>query len=130
MHSVEASPRVLVVEDDLDLLALISEALTAEGLECVCAESEAAAYRELERAPQSFRALIADADLGRGGGSGFDVARQARFRCPALAVVYLSGQVADEVGRFGVWGAELVRKPFAARDLVTTVRKLIERDAT
>jgi DNA-binding response OmpR family regulator len=123
MAEVVNGPRVLVVEDDLDVMATIAEAFAREGWDCVCADTDALAYRELERAPESFAVLVADINLGRGA-TGFDVARQARFRNPEIAVVYISGEGEADVRRFGVWGAELLGKPFQVGDLTAMARRL------
>jgi DNA-binding response OmpR family regulator len=123
MAEVVSGPRVLVVEDDLDVMATICEALTREGWDCVCADTDALAYRELERAPESFAVLVADINLGRDS-SGFDVARQARFRNPEVAVVYISAEGEADIRRFGVWGAELLAKPFQVGDLTAMARRL------
>lgn len=123
MTEVAGGTRVLVVEDDLDVLAIISEAFARDGWDCVGADTDAVAYRELERAPESFSALVADINLGRGA-TGFDVARQARFRNPGIAVVYISGEGDADVRRFGVWGAELLGKPFDIAELTATARRL------
>jgi DNA-binding response OmpR family regulator len=123
MSEVVGGPRVLLVEDDLDVMATMAEAFALDGWACVCADTDALAYRELERAPESFAVLVADINLGRGA-TGFDVARQARFRNPEIAVVYISGQGEADIRRFGVWGAELLGKPFELADLTALARRL------
>jgi DNA-binding response OmpR family regulator len=123
MTEVAGRPRVLVVEDDLDVLATISEAFAQDGWDCVGADTDALAYRELERAPESFAVLVADLKLGRSA-TGFDVARQARFRNPEIAVVYISGEGDADIRRFGVWGAELLGKPLQVADLTAAARRL------
>jgi DNA-binding response OmpR family regulator len=128
MTEVASRPKVLVVEDDLDVLATVSEAFASDGWDCVGADTDALAYRELERAPESFAVLVADINLGRGA-TGFDVARQARFRNPEIAVVYISGEGEADVRRFGVWGAELLGKPFDAADLTALARQLAQAKA-
>jgi DNA-binding response OmpR family regulator len=115
---------VLVVEGDLDVLSRISEAFARDGWDCVCADTDALAYRELERAPESFAVLVADLNLERGV-TGFDVARQARFRNPEIEIVYISGEGEADIRRFGVWGAELLGKPFEVADLTATARRLV-----
>jgi DNA-binding response OmpR family regulator len=128
MTDIADRPKVLVVEDDLDILALIDEAFARDGWECVCADTDAVAYRELERAPESFAVLVADINLGRGA-TGFDVARQARFRNPAIAVVYISGEGDADIRRFGVWGADLLGKPFETAELTAMARRLAGKPA-
>lgn len=116
-------PRVLVVEDDLRVLGVISDALTECGFECVCAVNDAVAYRELDAGDGPYAALVADINLGAGT-TGFDVARRARTKQPALPVVYVTAAEQASIDRFGVGGAELVQKPFAPGELVGAVMRL------
>lgn len=119
-----AARRVLVVEDDLRVLGVISDALSEVGFECVCAVNDAVAYRELEASAGSYAALVADINLGPGT-TGFDVARKARRQQPTLPVVYVTAQARDSVDRFGVGGAALIEKPFAPGELVGAVLRLV-----
>ena len=102
--------RVLVVDDDAGLLALISEDLHTQGLSCVCARSDREAYRLLSS--QRFDAVVVDVNLGVGT-TGFDVARRARQITPQIRVVYMSGEAnARSWMTFGVPSSDYVSKPF------------------
>ena len=82
--------RVLIIDDDAGLLALIREDLREQGLECECARSDREAYGLLASGP-AFDAVIVDVNLGVGT-TGFDVARRARQVTPDIRVVYISGE--------------------------------------
>ena len=113
-------PTVLVVEDETEVCVLIHDQLDGEGYRVVCANNDAAAYREL--AAGSFDALIVDINLGRGT-TGYDVARQARRLDPKVAVVYVTGGPPESVALHGVRGAALVEKPFDREDLLNALEE-------
>ena len=60
--------------------------------------------------------------------SGRELAETLRDRRPDLKVLYISGYTDDEVLQRGVSGREvaLLRKPFAAEELVRRVRGLLD----
>jgi CheY-like chemotaxis protein len=102
--------RVLFVEDNALISLITSDFLREEGFEVTSVGSASAAIQALG-STRGFSALITDINLGPGQ-DGYDVARSARFRCPAMAVIYISG---SEVGRHqaeGVYGSHFIAKPF------------------
>jgi DNA-binding response OmpR family regulator len=112
--------RVLVVDDDPGLLALICEDLQKQGLACVCARSDREAYRLL--GSQDFDAMVVDVNLGVGT-TGFDVARRARQVTPHIRVVYMSGEAnARSWMSFGVPSSDYVSKPFPLERLAGLLR--------
>jgi DNA-binding NtrC family response regulator len=112
--------RVLVVDDDPGLLALICEDLHRQGLSCVCARSDREAYKLL--GSQAFDAVVVDVDLGVGT-TGFDVARRARQVTPEIRVVYMSGEAnARSWMSFGVPSSDYVSKPFPLERLAGLLR--------
>jgi DNA-binding response OmpR family regulator len=103
--------RVLVVDDDAGLLALICEDLQKQGLACICARSDREAYKLLAT-EAAFDAVVVDVNLGIGT-TGFDVARRARQITPEIRVVYISGDAnARHWMTFGVPSSDYVSKPF------------------
>jgi CheY-like chemotaxis protein len=113
--------RVLVVDDDAGLLALICEDLRGQGLACVSARSDREAYRLLGSEPP-FDAVIVDVNLGVGT-TGFDVARRARQVTPEIRVVYISGEAnARSWMTFGVPSSDYVSKPFPLDRLACLLR--------
>ena len=113
--------RVLVVDDDAGLLALICEDLQKQGLACKCARSDREAYRLLASHP-AFDAVVVDVNLGVGT-TGFDVARRARQVTPQIRVVYISGDAnARSWMAFGVPSSDYVSKPFPLERLAGLLR--------
>ena len=112
--------RVLVVDDDPGLVALICEDLHKQGLACVGARSDREAYRLLSS--QTFDAVVVDVNLGVGT-TGFDVARRARQVRPQIRVVYMSGEAnARSWMSFGVPSSDYVSKPFPLERLAGLLR--------
>jgi CheY-like chemotaxis protein len=118
--------RVLVVDDDTGLLALIREDLQKQGLACTCARSDREAYKLLA-SEAAFDAVVVDVNLGIGT-TGFDVARRARQITPEIRVVYISGDAnARHWMTFGVPSSDYVSKPFPLERLAGLLRHDLDR---
>jgi DNA-binding response OmpR family regulator len=63
--------------------------------------------------------------LGRGGLSGWHVARQIREKEPTIPVIYLTTASAEEWAARGVPNSILIPKPFAPAQLVTAISQLL-----
>ena len=122
-----AAERVLVVDDDAGLLAMICEDLQKQGLACEGARSDREAYRLLASQP-AFDAVVVDVNLGIGT-TGFDVARRARQVTPQIRVVYMSGDAnARSWISFGVPSSDYVSKPFPLERLAGLLRPDLGQD--
>jgi CheY-like chemotaxis protein len=113
---------ILVVEDDSEICALLSDLLTEMGHEVTCAASDKEAYGAFQR--ETIEALVVDINLGRGT-TGFDVARLARSFNPDLPVAYVTGGSPQSVARFGVEGGVLVSKPFDRELFIETMQRML-----
>lgn len=111
MTEPDALP-VLLVEDEMLLRELLSEALQDAGFEVWQAADGETALAALRR---PVRALVTDIRLP-GRMSGWDIAEAARLVQPAVAVVYVTGY-SDEAPR-PVAGSTLLRKPFHISTLI------------
>jgi CheY-like chemotaxis protein len=116
--------RILVVEDEDGVCAIIGDLLDDAGYDTHCVQSDRAAYSALSGV-RTYDALIVDINLGAGT-TGFDVARFARQIRPNLAVLYVTGQASpDAFKAFGVPNSGYLPKPFDGADLVLTVETLL-----
>jgi DNA-binding response OmpR family regulator len=120
-----ASPLVLVVDDEPGLRSLLFEYFTRNGF-AVCAAESAAAARQLvaERTP-----ALALLDIHMPGENGLSLARWLRDQHPRMGLVMLTA-AAESVDR--VVGLELgaddyVPKPFEMRELLARVRAVLRR---
>lgn len=113
--------RILVVDDDLDMLTVARDLLAMLGytVEAVSSGAEA-----LERLRQGgiYDLLLTDVRM-KGGMSGPQLAREAKQVAPALKLLFMSGyeDAAGPIGSIPA-GAILLRKPFRHEDLVRGIR--------
>ncbi len=121
-------PRVLVVDDDPDVCAYVSS-LLADEYDC----AEAGDGRDgLARAEAArFDLVIVDQEMPRMDGAKFIARLRQIAPDPAPMVLYMSGRVPTEsLGGLLLGGADdFIRKPFAAPELVSRVRGLLNRRA-
>ncbi|MEX0891342.1 MAG: response regulator transcription factor [Gemmatimonadota bacterium] len=126
-RSQDAPARVLVVEDERDIAALVAFHLTREGYRVRTAETGAEALEALEAERPDL--LILDVMLP--GLSGYEVLAEARRR-PELAdlpVVLLTArrEEADRVRGLELGADDYVTKPFSPRELVLRVEAVLRR---
>jgi signal transduction histidine kinase/DNA-binding response OmpR family regulator len=118
--STPPARRILVVEDNPDLLEMACELLGKLGHVVEGAASGEAALARVQEAP--FDVLLTD--LALPGCSGIDVARQALLVRPALQVIIASGYGAPEAGSVAFPFAVLP-KPYSLDQLRSVVAGLV-----
>ena len=116
---------VLVVDDEFLIREDIASILSGGGYTVVSAASGEEAIGLLEADEADYCALVTDVNLGSGQPTGWDVARQARERVATLAVVYVTGDGAQDWAAMGVPNSMVLSKPFAPAQLVTAVSQLL-----
>jgi DNA-binding response OmpR family regulator len=112
--------RVLVVEDDRALRALLARFLDAAGFECVQAETVDEAVAALDAAP--IDVVLSDVNLPVR--SGLDLVERVRANWPGTAIVLVSGDTLDVAAlatRSGAHG--WLAKPFTRRAVLETVSR-------
>ncbi len=119
--------RVLIVEDEPDLLELVRFNLDQAGFKVETCESGEDALASLRRAPPDLLIL----DLMLPDVSGEDVCRSVRAdpRFAQLPIIMLTAK-AEEVDRvvgFELGADDYVTKPFSPRELVLRVRAVLRR---
>ena len=104
---MESGPRVLVVDDDQDILAVLKHAFESYGLTVqTCPRADEA---EAVFAAGCFDYVITDHDMD--GMSGLELTRRLRRRCPRSVIIGMSGR--DLGTEFLTAGAnDFLRKPF------------------
>lgn len=123
------SHRILVVEDEPDLLDAVVFALRKEGMKPIaCKDGEEALTLVKERRPD-----LVLLDLMLPGLDGFEVCRRLRAseetaRIPIIMVT-AKAEETDAVIGLGVGADDYVRKPFGLKELVARVRSLLRRSA-
>ena len=116
-------PPILVAEDEALVRLTIVEALKDGGYEVLEATDGAAALKEVVQS-EHLRGLVTDIRIASGA-DGWEVARQARQKFPALAVVYVTGDSIADWPAYGVPQSAVLQKPFACAELVTALANLL-----
>ena len=128
MAEAAASPRLLVVEDDLGVRRLVETTLSRAGFSVEPAVTGSEALEKLRRSRYDLVLL----DLWLPWLNGFEVLAKMRDdpHTARVPVVVITGAlVADSEFEADAHSA-LVRKPFDARDLVATVRAMLSGKKT
>jgi DNA-binding response OmpR family regulator len=116
--------KILVVDDDADLLALVAFALSQAGFVVVKATDVPSALR-LFAAEAPDLAIL---DINLPGGSGFDICAAIR-RDSRIPVMMLTarGEEEDLVRALDLGADDYLTKPFSPRTLLARVRALLRR---
>jgi DNA-binding response OmpR family regulator len=116
--------KILAVDDDPDLLALVGFALAQAGFVVVKAVDVASALRVFaQEAPD-----LAILDINLPGGSGFDICEAIRkqSRVPVMMLT-ARGEEEDLVRALDLGADDYLTKPFSPRTLLARVRALLRR---
>lgn len=113
---------VVVLEDDDLVRDVLTDIIEAEGFAVRPAATADIALAHLASSG-GCSLLLTDIDLGPGP-DGFDAARVAQERHPALPIIYLTGRPAHGNNRHFGPNERFLRKPFRTRELVDAMRSL------
>lgn len=119
--------RVLVVDDDRDLVAMVNYALQRAGFEVVHAAGPQSVMRAI--ADPELKLVVLDVNLG--AWDGFDILRDVR-RVSQIPVIMLTGRDAedDKVRGLELGADDYVTKPFSYRELVARIKAHVRRRLT
>ena len=121
-------PRVLVVDDDAEMAAVVRDALARDGFDVAVEGSGEAAIDAVER--ERFEAVVVDKELGHA--SGLDLVSFLSHRSPATPIMLLTafgGPLVAEAARQR--GAQrYLEKPVRLAVLVDAVRGLVRGGAS
>jgi two-component system response regulator AtoC len=121
-----APQRILIVDDEPNMLHMLGALLKQEGLEPVCASSAQEALQILER--ESFDYVLSDVRMP--GMDGIQLVENLRARSIDAIVILMSAygnvDLAMEAIRKGAY--DYIAKPFKTDEVVLTLRKAAERE--
>lgn len=119
--------RVLLVDDEPHIIALLERALRGDGLEPVAAEDGETALEVL--AGDDIDLVILD--VGLPGIDGFDVLRRIRASGSAVPVIMLTARSGtnDTVEALDAGASDYVPKPFVVAELLARVRSRLRESA-
>jgi len=120
-----STPPILVIEDEISVMAFVKAALSKSGYKVVAANSGAAALPLLERG--DYLGVISDMRTP-GGVDGSDVHDWLKANRPELhhKLIFITGDIVNEdtARTLRRTGAPCVEKPFRVQELITVVQKV------
>ena len=119
-------PAVLLVDDDLTLLSVVSRRISRAGFDVRTAASGPAALKQLEG---SWPALLI-VDLMMPGMDGFELCRRVK-QIADLPIIVLSAVDASEakVSALELYAEDYVTKPFDPDELVARIQRVLRRSS-
>jgi CheY-like chemotaxis protein len=118
-------PRLLIIDDDPDVLASLRAVLSTEGFDVTVARSATEAVEKLNFANPDC--IITDIYMPVSGGDGFelmDAIRRYGIKAPVIVITGGSAEahrIAQSLG-----AAATVPKPFRPEDLIEVINRVIE----
>jgi NO-binding membrane sensor protein with MHYT domain/nitrogen-specific signal transduction histidine kinase len=121
--------RVLLVEDEANLLAMTAEVLTRLGYEPASFSDSQTALAAFEAEPRLFDVVITDDVMP--GLTGTGLAQRLHRRRPDLPIVLVSGYSGPALTRQALIAgvSELIAKPLQSRQIATTLARVLHRNA-
>jgi two-component system OmpR family response regulator len=125
MNETNEPLRVLVVDDEPNIVDVISMALRYQGFQVHAAETGAQAIA----AVASFRPHLMVLDIMLPDMEGFEVARRLASRRAQVPIVFLTARdgTDDKVRGLTMGGDDYVTKPFSLEELVARIRTILRR---
>ncbi len=120
---------VLVLEDQKEVLGVVTKMLGENGYRVLQASSPRAALALAEDAREQIELFITDVIMP--GMTGTEVFQRLRAARPSLKVLYMSGHPEDVISTHGVLrpGIHFIQKPFVQAHLLNRVRDALGREA-
>ena len=116
---MKAAPRLLVVDDEDEVLISLKEFFTEEGFEVATASSGSTALELVKRSPPD----LVLTDLHIPGVDGIRMLRRLQELDPPVKAIAMTADAACPERHVKHWGAiGLIRKPFELEDVLACVR--------
>jgi two-component system, OmpR family, phosphate regulon response regulator OmpR len=120
--------RVLMIDDDLRLAAMVSSYLAGAGCRVAHAADAAAGLAALQAAPSEFDLVLLDLMLP--DADGLDVCRRIRAGTDVpIVMVTARGDTADRIVGLELGADDYLPKPFEPRELLARIRAVLRRRA-
>lgn len=119
------NPRVLLVDDDEEIRAMLESTLTFSGFDTVLADGAIAAMEAISsRSPD-----VVVLDVMMPVMDGFELARLIRARDARIPIIFLSARdgVDDRVRGLRLGGDDYLVKPFNATELIARIEAILRR---
>ena len=118
--------RILLVEDEADLVRIISETLRGLGYEVEVARDGIEGLETFSR--QGADIVVADVMMPRL--DGFNMARRIRAISPTVPLLFLTAKstIDDIEEGFEIGANDYLKKPFELRELIIRIKALLRSD--
>jgi DNA-binding NtrC family response regulator len=118
--------RILIVDDDVDLLQTLSRLLTRRGYEVAAAENGVAALKVLEASEQPFDVIISDVRMPQM--DGMELLRHAKTVAPETEMILLTGYgtIETAVSAMKSGAYDYLTKPPNPDELLLTLERITE----
>jgi len=128
LNDSEHSPppaRILVVDDEQQLLKILTRYLTKLGYGVVSSSSTEDAWEHIQAAPESYALALIDATMP--GMSAEELTRRILKSNPAIRVIASSGypMTAEDFSTVDTARVSFLHKPFSPDALATVVRSML-----
>src|SRR5436305_1723234 len=127
LGDVSAEARLLVVDDEPNIVELLSASLRYAGFEVATARSGTEAVRVAEE----FQPDLLVLDVMMPGMNGFDVVRRLRADSRRVPVLFLTARdsTEDKITGLTLGGDDYVTKPFSLEEVIARIRAILRRFA-
>ena len=116
--------KILLVEDEREVRALVTDVLTDRGYQLLVADSPVEALRLSRHTPEPIDLLVTDVVMP--AMNGLALAERLLADRPEMKVIYMTGYSSDVVMAHGTPQAgSLLEKPFTPRQLLARVRLIL-----
>ena len=115
---------ILIIDDDRDILVIISDMLSGYGYEVTTAESAEEAFGLLSS--NSYHLLLLDINLP--DSDGFEICKQLR-EVSTVPVIFASARTSesDRISGYEIGGDDYLPKPYSMKELLVHVQALLRR---
>ncbi len=114
--------KIFLIEDDRGIVANLTEFLTREGYEVVCASGQTSALELLKREPVDL--VLLDISLSDGNGFAVCKAIKSDYNVPVIFLT-ASGDEFSTVTGFELGADDYIAKPFRPRELVSRIKNVL-----
>jgi DNA-binding NtrC family response regulator len=116
--------KILVVDDDLEMGALLTEILQEEGFSVTATADSLEASKKLKK--EEFDVLITD--LKMKGLKGLDLLEETKKRAPSTPVIIITafGTIETAIQAMKMGAYDYITKPFRTEEMTLTVKKALE----
>ncbi|MBB5038204.1 response regulator [Prosthecobacter dejongeii] len=131
-HSHRSHGRILVVDDEPQMLAVAKAILNAHSMDvevCDCGAQALQVFQAAIATPGRFSCVVLDLTMP-GGLSGFEVMEELQKLDPDLSVIACSGYFQEDARDLcqAIGFTDVLQKPYTLEHLVATVRRGLMRD--